>query len=179
MTIWAFLLLGWYVTLVILMARRMRRMGAELFDLFAFAVNTGTIAWLVFLYMSFLSDELPVERLRLLHDSWIPWGCLTIAVLLIPGTIRSALLGVRRQQDNLTSEERLAARRTIRRQLPRTAVTLIIGASWLIFLGGRTFGYDRSHLWLILLGIGASAGLAWIVVALIERGQRQNSGVDK
>jgi len=170
MTIWEIFICAFYLVTVLLGTVRMRRLGVALFDLLVFAVNAGAIAWLLFLYISFPSEE-HAPRLLAPHDSWIPWCCLLLAVLLIPTTIRSMVRAVRvtqREWPAITPKEQAAAIQALTRQNARTAVTLVIGTFWLVFLGGKTFGYFLSHSWLILLGIGASAAVGWIIVTLMN-----------
>jgi hypothetical protein len=56
-----------------------------------------------------------------------------------------------------------------KRRYPAATATLIIGVFWMVFIGEGTFGYLRSHFWPIMLGMGASAALGWIIVTLINR----------
>jgi hypothetical protein len=148
----------------------------NLFDFFVFAVNAGAIAWLVFLYM-WLGER---SELDIPHQPWISGGCLLMAGLLIPAMIRGIVLAALPKQDTLTAEERAAALRIVRGRYPKALVTFTIGLAWMVFLGGKTFGYLMSHFWLILSGVGASAGIGWMVLFLIDRHQQhgRNSGTD-
>jgi hypothetical protein len=177
MTIWELFICTFYLVTVLLGAVRMRRLGVRFFDLLAFAVNTGAIAWLLFLYISFRSDE-HAARLLAPHDSWIPWCCLLLAVLLIPTTIRGmvrAVLATQQEGPAISPKEQAAAIQALTTQNARTTVTLVIGTFWLVFLSVRTFGYFLSHFWQIFFGVGASAGFGWIVVLLIKRWQQHGA----
>jgi hypothetical protein len=89
--------------------------------------------------------------------------------------IRDMVRGGPSERIRITPEERETAIQAVRGQYPRAVVELIIGASWLIFLGGRNFGYLQSHLGLIIAGIGASTGFGWIVTLLIKKWLSHNS----
>jgi hypothetical protein len=172
MSEWELWILACYLTLVILVAFRMRRVGVNLFDFFVFAVNAGAIAWLIFLYM-WLDEH---SELDTLPHSWIFGGCLLIAGLLVPAMIRGIVLAALPKQDNLTAEERAEALQIVRRRYPRALVTFTIGLAWMVFLGGKRFGYFLSHSWVILLGIAASAVVGWIIVALINHRRLSDKG---
>lgn len=167
--------LVFYFVFVVLVVLRLRQIGVKLFDLSVFAVNTGVICWLLFLFRFLSPDEYAAHGLRVSNDSWIPWCCLLLSVLLIPVTVLGVVRGARSRHNNdVTPDERMAALQSARRRYPRAIVTLIIGAPWLIFIGGKTFGYLHSHFLLIALGIGTSAVLGWIVLVLIKQWHRQN-----
>ena len=160
-----------YVAVVTLGVLRMRK-GMSVFDLLVFAVNTGVIFWLLFLYGFLSSGENGAWVLSEPSDSWILWCCGLLSVLLIPATIRGIALGATLQQKEVTPDERMAALQSLRSRYPRAVVTLILGAFWMIFIGRHTFGYLRSHSWLITLGIAASVGFGWIILALVKRWPR-------
>ena len=171
MTFGSFVLIS-YVVFVLLMARRMRQLGIQVFDFVVFAVNFGAIVWLLFLFWLMSSDDIAGQGLRASNNSWIPWICLLLAVMLIPSTIFCAVRGARSRRNDSMPEDLRAGIEAARKGYPQAILTLIIGASWLIFIGSKTFLYLHSHLLPIILGIGASIGFGWVVVALVGRSRR-------
>ncbi len=165
-----------YVALVALATLRARQDGTKVFYLVAFAVNTAAICWLLFLFGFLSSGEYVAQGLRAPGHSWLPWGCLFLAVLLMPITIIGLARGERSQHHEMTPDEQKAALEEVRRRYPGATATLIIGVFWMVFIGEGTFGYFRSHVWLIVLGIVASAALGWIIVTLINHRRLPHKG---
>ena len=170
------MLLVVYVSLVGLATLRAKQSGTKVFYLLAFAVNAATICWLIFLFRLLTSDEQVAGGIARSGDSWLPWGCLALAVLLIPVSIVSLARGERSGQHEMTPEERKEALEEIRRRAPANAAVLIIAVFWMVFIGEGTFGYLRSHFLMIALGIGASAVVGWIVVTLINHRRLSHKG---
>lgn len=157
-----------YIVLVALATVRARQSGTKLFYLLAFAVNAATICWLLFLFKFLTSDEGVARGIAGSGNSWLPWGCLALAVLLIPVSIVSLARGERSGQHEMTPEERKEALEEIRKRAPANTAILIIAVFWMVFVGEGTFGYFQSHLWLIALGVAGSTVAGWIVVTLIN-----------
>jgi heme A synthase len=76
----------------------------------------------------------------------------------------------------MTPEEREEALEQVRRRAPANTAILIIAVFWMVFIGEGTFGYLRSHFWMIVLGIGASAVVGWIAVTLINHRRLSHKG---
>jgi hypothetical protein len=89
------MVLIFYVAFVALVVLLTRRRGTKLFYLLAFAVNTAAICWLLFLFGFLTSDEHVARGLGAPSDSWLPRGCVFLAVLLIPFTIVGLARGER------------------------------------------------------------------------------------
>ncbi len=170
------MLLVVYVALVGLAAVRARQSGTKVFYLLAFAVNAAAICWLLFLFKFLTFDEQVARGIAGSGNSWLPWGCLSLAVLLIPVSIVSLVRGERSGQHEMTPEERKEALEEVRRRAPANTAILIIIVFWMVFIGEGTFGYFRSHFWLIVLGIAASAVVGWIVVTLINHRRLSHKG---
>lgn len=170
------MLLVVYVALVGLAALRARQSGTKVFYLLAFAVNAAAICWLLFLFRFLTSDEHVARGIAESGNSWLPWGCLALVVLLIPVSIVSLVRGERSGQREMTPEERKKALEEVRRRAPANTAFLIVAVFWLVFIGEGTFGYFRSHFWMIMLGIAASAALGWIVVTLINHRRLSHKG---
>jgi hypothetical protein len=166
------MLLVVYVALVGLATVRARQSGTKVFYLLAFAVNAAAICWLLFLFRFLTSDEHVAREIAGSGNSWLPWGCLALAVLLMPVSIVSLVRGERSGQHEMTPAEREQALEEVRRRAPANTAVLIIAVFWMVFIGKGTFGYLRSHFWLIMLGIAASVALGWIVVTLVNHRRR-------
>jgi hypothetical protein len=170
------MLLVVYVALVGLATVRARHSGTKIFYLLAFAVNAAAICWLLFLFRFLTSDGQVALGIAGSGNSWLPWGCLALSVLLIPVSIVSLVRGERSGQHEMTPEERKEALEEVRRRAPANTAILIIAVFWMVFIGEGTFGYLRSHFGAIILGIAASAGLGWIVVTLINHRRLSHKG---
>ena len=165
-----------YVVLVGLAILRARRSGTKLFYLLAFSVNAAAVCWLLFLFRFLTSNEHVARGIAGSGNSWLPWGCLALAVMLIPVLIVSLVRAERSGQHEMTAGKRKEALEGIRRRAPANTAILIIAIFWIVFIGEGTFGYFRSHFWLIILGIAASAALGWIVVTLINHRRLSHKG---
>jgi heme A synthase len=170
------MLLVVYIAVVGLATVRARQSSTKVFYLLAFAVNAAAICWLFFLFRFLTSDEDIVRGIAGSGNSWLPWGCLALALLLIPVSIVSLARGERAGQHEMTPEERKEALEQVRRRAPANTAILIISVFWMVFIGEGTFGYLRSHLWMIVLGIGASAVVGWIAVTLINHRRLSHKG---
>jgi hypothetical protein len=165
-----------YLAFLLVGLLRMRRFGAKPADLLTFVCHLSVFFWLIFLFVFLSSEEYLSRGLRAPNDSWMPWSCLLLGVLLLPVMVRDMARGMRARGHDPTTEERDAAFQALRRQYPGAGVTLIVGAAWLIFLSGRTFGFFLSHIWLIVLSIGASVAVGWIIVRLINHRRLPHKG---
>jgi hypothetical protein len=163
-----------YVALVGLGIFRARQRGTKIFYLVAFAVNAAATCWLLFLFKFFSSTQYLIRGLQGPSALWISWVCLLLSVLLIPVTIIGLVRGEGSQHHDVISDERMSLLRAAKRQDPAATVTLTIVVFWMVFIGDGTFGYFRSHFWLLILSVGVSAGLGWIVVILVHRWQRRD-----
>jgi hypothetical protein len=164
-----------YIVLTVLGIVLMRRAGIGRFDSLSFAVKLAAIFWLLLLFGYFsTSDGSPQSQVY--GNWWIQWVCLLLAVLLIPftvlGTARMARFGV------LTSEEKANVMQATKARSQQALVTLFIAVCWLLFLGGKTFFYVRTHSVAILLGILVSAGVGWIGIVIIKRWQQRKRDED-
>jgi len=98
---------------------------------------------------------------------WVMILCAVVSTGFLGGVI--GLIVRRDDAAPSTPDERIAAINKAKRRYPAAVVTLIILMVWMIVIRGETFRDLRSHLWLVVLGLGASAGLLWAVPALIRR----------
>jgi hypothetical protein len=86
--------------------------------------------------------------------------------------VAAVLTSASRQQGTtteLTNVQGITSLKKLKRQYPGAVVTLVLTLAWMIFLGSRTFGYLRSHFEPVLVGVGASAALGWLITRMILR----------
>jgi|SRR5580704_9062805 hypothetical protein len=146
--------------------------GTRPFYLLAYAANLAATCWLLFLFGALSSEYRGLTQ----PDPWMRWVCFLIGVLLIPVTVVGLVRGERARHREMADDERKAALEEMRRRYPAATAILVIAVFWMVFIGEGTFGYFRSHFWLIVLGIAASVVVGWIVVTLINHRRLSHKG---
>jgi len=157
-----------YLIIIGLVIVRTRRMGIHAIHILVFAVNFGACFWLLLMFRFLTMSENPACAAGMQSHSWLSWGCLLLAILLLVVTIIGLADAGRPGLQKMTSEERKAAMEEVRRKRPAVTAALMLFVFWAVFIGEGTFKYFRDNIWQIAAGVVASSVIAWIIVVLMK-----------